>query len=359
MGWGGFWRTAVRWAVAAAAALYAAILLIDPYDTVWFSPDLARAPVTTNQRFSFPALARNPRFDSAVVGTSTTRLLRPAALDAALGGAFVNLSMNSGTAYEQSRILEVFARYHPAARAVVIGIDVVWCEVQDDFERLTYRPFPSWMYDTHPTNDLPHLFNLPTLEEAGRQLAYLTGLRPLKYGLDGYTDFLPPALEYDVERARGHIYGAPGPRRKPAVEPPAAPTVAERASWTYATHALLAEMLGALPGQTLKILLIAPYHLFAQPAEGSLQAARWAECKRRLADLAGRTENTHVLDFMIESEITGRDENYWDPLHYSVEVADRLPGLIAFAVRERRGIPGWFDYLLPAREGASLLATIR
>ncbi len=359
MEWRGFWRTAVGWAVAAAAALYATILFIDPYDTVWFSPDLARAPVATNQRFSFPALARSPRFDSAVVGTSTTRLLRPAALDAALGGAFVNLSMNSGTAYEQSRILAVFARHHPAARAVVIGIDVVWCEVEDDFARFTERPFPPWMYDTDRANDLAHLFNLPALEEAGRQLAYLTGLRPLKYGLDGYTDFLPPAHEYDLERARGHIYGALGPRRRPATAPPAAPTAAERAGWIYATHDLLAAMLGALPDDTLKILLIAPYHFFAQPAAGSLQAARWAECKRRLADLAARNENAYVLDFMIESRITDRDENYWDPLHYSVDVADRLPGLIAFAVRERRGIPGMFNYLAPGREGTSLPLTIR
>ncbi len=346
-------------AVAAAAALYADILLVDPYHTVWFSPDLARAPVTTNQRFSFPALARSQRFDSAVVGTSTTRLLRPAALDAALGGVFVNLSMNSGTAYEQSRILEVFARHHPAARTVVIGIDVVWCAVEDRFARFTYRPFPPWMYDTDPANDLAHLFNLTALEEAGRQLAYLTGLRPLKYGLDGYTDFLPPAHEYDLARATGHIYGALGPRLKPAVEPPAAPTAAERAAWTYATHDLLAKMLGALPEATLKVLLITPYHLFSQPAEGSTQAAQWAECKRRLAALAGGLENAHVLDFMIESEITGRDENYWDTLHYSVEVADRLPGLIAFAVRQRRGIPGLFEYLIPGRESASLPPTIR
>ncbi|MDT8873146.1 hypothetical protein RAA17_23800 [Komagataeibacter rhaeticus] len=49
-----------------------------------FSP-LARIPVTSNARYTMPALARDPRFDSVVLGTSTSRLMQPALLDRALG----------------------------------------------------------------------------------------------------------------------------------------------------------------------------------------------------------------------------------------------------------------------------------
>ena len=53
--------------------IYAFILVIDPYQVVPFAPALPRAPISTNQRFSYPAIARSAAFDSAVIGTSTTR----------------------------------------------------------------------------------------------------------------------------------------------------------------------------------------------------------------------------------------------------------------------------------------------
>ncbi len=45
--------------------------------------------------------------------------------------------------------------------------------------------------------------------------------------------------------------------------------------------------------------------------------------------MARRYSNTVLLDFMIPSPITKRDENYWDTLHYTVDIADKLVHLIA------------------------------
>lgn len=351
MSWRKFWMTILGTTLGISAFLYTAVLVIDPYDTVWFSPPFARAPVTTNQRFSFPALARKAKFDSAIIGTSTTRLLRPVDLNPFFGASFVNLSMNSGTAYEQLQILKVFARSHPRAKVVIFGVDVIWCEVQERYDRFTYRPFPPWMYDENRWNDLFYLFNLPALEEAGRQLAYLTGLRPLKYGLDGHTNFLPPQSEYDLKRAQQNIYGSETPGRKEPANPPYQPTAEERASWTYATHELFPKLLALLPEETLKVLMFVPYHRYSQPQPGSFHEARWRECKRRLTDIAARFANTHVLDFMIDSAITRHDENYWDTLHYSVSVARQLARLMARGVRERRGVPDLFDYLGADKRG--------
>lgn len=47
------------------------IVIMDPHDHVFFSPPFVRALINTNQRFSYPALARSERFDSLVIGTST------------------------------------------------------------------------------------------------------------------------------------------------------------------------------------------------------------------------------------------------------------------------------------------------
>ncbi len=348
MTWRGFLGTMSVTAVAAGGAVFAFIVLVDPWDTVWFSPGFDRPPVTTNQRFAFPSLARKARFDSAIIGTSTTRLLRPSDFDPLFGARFVNLSLNSGTAYEQARILEVFARHHPAANTVIIGLDVVWCEPSKTSPRFTFRPFPPELYDTDRWNDLRLHFNLFAAEQAGRQFATLVGARAEKYGRDGYTNFLPPREDYDLARARTNIYGAPEPRTRPAADPRQEPAAAERAGWVFASHDLMTELLARLPPATTKILLFTPYHVFNQPLPGSRGAAEWDECRRRMVDLAANVANAHVLDFMIPSEITREDRNYWDPLHYSVEVATRLAALIEEGVSNRRSRPGFYRYLGPA-----------
>jgi hypothetical protein len=49
--------------------------------------------------------------------------------------------------------------------------------------------------------------------------------------------------------------------------------------------------------------------------------------------------DTQVLDFMIESPVTVRDDNYWDHLHYRTEVAAKVAAVLARAIQE----PDWHD----------------
>lgn len=347
MGWRGYRRLVLCLAGGLGALIYLIVLLVDPYATVWFSPPLARAPVDSNQRFSYPAVARDSRFDSAVIGTSTTRMLRPALLEEAFGGQFANLSLNSGTAHEQRELLDLFTRHHKVIKTILIGVDTIWCERQDEYTRFTHRPFPPWMYDEDRWNDLLHLFNLRTIEQTGKQIAWLLGIRDSSFDVNGFRAFLPPPEEYNLERARGHIYGN-GPRRPVGpVEPAVTVAEDERRGWTYASHAALAAMLAALPRDTTKVLMLVPYHHMAQPAPGSLADLQWQECKRRLGTIAAGLENAHIVDFMFRSDITIRDENYWDVLHYGADVADKLPGWLAEAVRRRADRPGIFRYSGP------------
>ena len=120
-----------------------------------------------------------------------------------------------------------------------------------------------------------------------------------------------------------------------------------RQMWRYEAHTYMSEMLERLPEETVKVLMFVPYHYIRQPENEDKEWARWDECKRRLAMLAAMHSNTHTIDFMIASEITTSDKNYWDPLHYTVEVADQLAELIAVGIRERRGIPNFFKYVQP------------
>lgn len=343
--WHAFLLTVIKVTVVLVATLFVLIVVVDPHDHLLLSPSFERAPINTNQRFSYPAIAREGHFDSAVFGTSTARLLEPRILDEHFGGRFANLSMNSATAYEQSRIFELFLRRRAQPRTVILGVDVVWCETGERYEKYTFREFPEWLYDDNAWNDFLHLLDGNTLEQTGRQLEFLAGRRAPRYGFDGFENFLEARNTYDFQRALTNLYGPQGPRPKAAGPAEPALTAEVVRGWNFPTHGMLDTMLTALPADTLKVLFFVPYHYFSQPARWTGAALRWQECKRRISAIAERHPNTHVLDFMIGSEITRRDENYWDPLHFSLTVGHRIIALLAAGAHERRGQPDLFDYL--------------
>jgi hypothetical protein len=203
--WRRFFCLTVGTAAATGCLIYAFVVLIDPWGSLPLSLPLDRAPITSNQRFAYPAIARSSHFDSAVFGTSTSRLLRPAGLDPAFGARFANLAMNDATAYEISRLLLVFAAAHPAAKIIMIGIDSPWCGTGDSFQKFTPRPFPEWMYGSIRWNGYASVFNLYAVQEAGKEFGVLTGLKREDMGRDGYTRFVPPDDQYDPVRAADHL----------------------------------------------------------------------------------------------------------------------------------------------------------
>lgn len=320
--WRGFCRRLLGLALALGAAIYAFVFILDPFDTLALSPPFDRSPVTTNARYAFPALARTSAFDSVILGTSTSRLLRPAELDPLFGARFANLAMNSATAYEQWRLGMLFARHHPDAKVLLVGIDIVWCETDDRIAKYTERSFPEWMYDDNPWNDYLEQFNLYAVEQAGIAFGVLTGLRPRRYGRDGYTNFLPDDSAYDIARARAHLYPGGVAAITPLV-PPAQMSAEERQALRFPALALLRDLLGAAP-KAEKMLFLVPYHLAAQPRPGSREAIIWGECKTRLAALAATVPGTRLVDFMIPSAVTRADDNYWDPLHYRMRISSWL-----------------------------------
>lgn len=324
--WRRFFRLAAGTAAVVAGILYAFVILVDPFDTLPLSWPADRGPVAGNARFAFPALARASQFDSAVIGTSTSRLLRPQTLDPAFQAHFANLAMNDATAYEMARLLEVFARAHPAARQVMVGLDVRWCSTGRGYEKLTGRPFPEWMYGTSRWHGYAEMFNLYAIQIAGQAFGILTGLKPPNYGRDGYTSFVPPDSQYDPARVAQHLRAA-GPSVPPGERE------GEPASWLFPTVGLLRQTLATLSPHTGKLLFFVPYNHVLLSPDGSDGAAVWAECKRRIVALAGATPNAVVVDFMLPSPVTLGDDNYWDPLHYRVGTADRLALDLAAAAR--------------------------
>lgn len=324
---------------ALAGATYALILAVDPYGNIPFSLPLERAPVSTNQRFAYPVLARAARFDSAVIGSSTVRLLDPERLDAASGARFVNLAMNSATAYEQMRIHELFLRHHPQVRAVIIGIDDSWCRRESTIERYTFREFPEWMYDENPWNDLRYMFNDKALENTVRLLELLAGKRSPKYETNGYRDFTLDFGAYNPRAVATRLYpaGRPPTRRMPDIPPRGS-----HPQWQFAAHALLDDMLGRTPPTTAAVLVFPPMH-------GDYLARSeilYRECKARIFAIA-KDRGVAVFDYMRDSGITRDDDNYWDPLHYRSGVARIIEQDIGALLNGQAAPQPWYKIYPP------------
>lgn len=330
--WSGYVKAMVALAAGGLAVLAAFVWIVNPYGNLPPGPRGNIVITDMNQRFMYPQIVRSGRYDALIVGTSTVRLLPPARLSAALGMRFAALGMNSATAFEQYQVADLFLRETPNPKGVLVGIDVVWCDARADVEKFTPRPFPEWMYDDNPWNDLLYMLNGKTAEIAVRQAAFYTGLRKrFRFGDDGYGVFTPPEETYDLERARQYIWQGRDPAIAP-VAPPYQASAEERAAWRFPALEWLEEILDRFPDEAVKMVAAMPVHVAAQPVPGSREAAREAECKRRIAEIGKRT-GALVVDFRIASELTREDANYWDPLHYRLAVADRLADWIAAAAR--------------------------
>ncbi len=339
--WLSFLRTLILTAIGIGLFIAGFILALDPYQNVPFSLPLARAPIAGNQRFAYPALARSPQFDSVIIGTSTTRMLDPENFDDMLGAKFVNLSMNSATAYEETEILRLFLRHHQEPRYVIVGMDVSWCERRDALPRYTFRQFPEWMYDEDRWNDLVYLFNDKALENSVRMLELLIGQRSPKYRRNGYQPFLPDQALYDSVKARGKIYGSAAVRPTLNYAVTATLPALQQPSWRFAAHTLLPPLLAAIPAETQKVLLFVPYHQHVLSGTSQI----YSECKGRVMKMSEGSENIHLIDFMLPSRITSVDENYWDGLHYNEAVARQVESMIVEAMEERMDRPGYYRYL--------------
>lgn len=325
--------------VVAFGVIAALVGAVDPYGIRVGAGDAPRPIVDINQRFMYPQLARSTRYDSAVFGTSSLRLVDPHELNTLFGSEaepvrFANLAMNAATPWEQMELARLFLRARPAPKVLVLGLDRPWCEPDADApeKRLTFRAFPERFYDANRWNDWLDTVNLKTLEIAARLVSHDLGLRETSLREDGYGVFVPPDAAYDAARAHAHIWFDHTSRGRPAAvvpqEPPVTVTAEERAAWRFPAAAWLDDLLARLPADTRVYLVFPPAHVSAQPQPGSLAEAHDRACKARLAQI-GAAHDATVLDFRKPSAITQADENFWDALHYRLPFASRIAQALA------------------------------
>jgi hypothetical protein len=326
------WRRFVILLFVFAAALSAAVavmvIVLDPYG---LHTRIGQAPgplMDINQRFMYPQLIRAGQFDAVVLGTSSVRLLEPRRLSQHFTGMrFANLAMNAATPWEQSEIASLMSREGPRSKVVIWGLDTTWCEADatDVSKRLTPRPFPAWLYKRASMLDAAHTFNFTTAEIAFRALAARIGLQRPRMRSDGFDEFTPPDETYDVARARYHLYHGMVPTHqilRPAQHSDnftAAPAHLD----TYPALGWLKAQLAAMPSDATKLLIMPPVHAASLARAGSADETRDMKCKMQILAIA-RQSGAAMLDYRFASELSIKDENFWDPLHYRRAIAEMI-----------------------------------
>jgi len=180
------------------------------------------------------------------------------------------------------------------------------------------------MYDENRWNDLLHLFNGKALEISARMVGRHIGTDEARYGADGYSNFLPENSEYDLQKVRRKLYGRDGDRTIPEFDPKSVDVV-DAMAMEFPAHKRIIDLIDKLSDGTRVILLFVPYHVTQiRKRDEGRTARRLRACKIAITERTAKLGNIHVLDFMFVSDITIKDQNYWDAQHYRVEVAERI-----------------------------------
>jgi hypothetical protein len=307
------WRYAASTLVI-GAALAAGLLALDPYDTGRFSVLPAHGVANFGQRLAFASVARRPDIDTAIVGNSTSQLIDPARLTGLTGHKTVSLAVPGTGPVEQLVLADYFRRHHQGSAdlAIVFGLDQSWCSTARPIT--PSHPFPFWLYSADRFHYVVNMMRYKTIEAAARRLKLLVGLeRPAR--ADGYHD-------YDS----GKVWHAPESAESPASGASPAPV---SASVAFTAVPMLGRFLARLDPGARIVLLIPPRYIGAIPAPGTAAAAELDACKDAYRRLAETRRNTWMLDFLVDSRFTRREDDFWDTIHYRGAVARAIEDRLA------------------------------
>lgn len=305
-------------ALALGAALIAAVVMsVDPYDSGrfgWFGIAGVndRNPWTANA-----SRARDPQFDSAILGNSTGQLLQPAELDKATGKRFVQLVAPGADPRGDLAILDFFAGQHTTIGALVVVIDQPWCA--NDLPPLPQDAFPYWLYEAGALRYLGHLFTWPALDRVVQRIAIGRGSRkPIRP--DGYWSY--------------EEVWPPGAKHPAAAEPAKAAPFDGKITDTFPYAVMLASAVAKLPRDAPVVLLMPPTFYAIVPPSRSREAARHEACKTAYRSIISGRPNSNLIDYRLDNALTRDPAHFVDLIHYRAIIARKLEQGIAASLRD-------------------------
>jgi len=330
------WTRFLRaFAIAAALGLglcATLVLLVDPLgmSPVGIVPKSGYA--LSDPRFIAPQEISSGNFDSYIVGTSTIHSVDPQWAEEAFGGRFANVAMHGGTPYELQEMLRLIGHSEP--RLIIFGLDANrWCRTDPPKQFNPKVVFPHWLFDESRVNDFSGLLNLEMVQLSLKQLEIAFGLKPAEAPLNGYRNrLIDTKWKPGNAKKRGDEHAA-----RLALgwdEPDEAAESRADSKASYPALPLLQDTIDFIPLNTRLIAVLMPAHASTLPGD-SAGRERLDECKRRIVDLVSR-RNSYLVDFLLPSAWTTKDDNYWDHLHFRVGIARELIERLKEAVEGRR-----------------------
>ena len=119
------------------------MVAVDPYDSGKFGLLGISGVNDRDTHTAVASHARDPSFDSAVIGNSTALMLDPAELSRATGRRFVQLAITGAGPAEELAVLDFFLRHHADVGALVFVTDPSWCAHEST---PPWAAFPYWLY---------------------------------------------------------------------------------------------------------------------------------------------------------------------------------------------------------------------
>src|ERR1700743_1099468 len=143
-GWGRCLQVFLGPLALGAALVFGFLAAVDPYDSGRFGWLGIQGTADTGTSTANASRARDPQFDSAIIGDSTAQRLMPAELSQTTGLHFVQLAVQGGIPPEQLGGVDFFIRHHRRIGAIVLVADTPWCS--HDADMPSEHPFPYWLY---------------------------------------------------------------------------------------------------------------------------------------------------------------------------------------------------------------------
>jgi hypothetical protein len=326
------------------ALIVGLIALIGPYGPLPMSLSMTRPPIVQSQRLAFPTIVRSGSYDAFVVGSSTSRTIDPTVLDSHLGTHAANVGINGATQHEQRMMAGLIAHQIRNLRLLVWALDATWCAGEVTAIGHPQQPFSDWLYDDIWWNDLPHFANTRALEAAAALVRFQLGMAKARYPDNGFLIETPAENTYDVTKAHERIYAGVTLAPTNPMGAGTDPIGEQEASYRFPALAWIDQTLSALPASAQRVLVLMPVHVAVLPEAGSAEDGRLRACKRALTDIAKRN-NAALMDYRFASDLTRRDDSYWDALHVRREQAGRITREIVDVAGGNGSDSGWYRVL--------------
>jgi hypothetical protein len=143
------------------------ILWVDPFQQYHLASRYPPRFYSLHHRYINPGLAKNQVYDTVVSGSSIMESTPNDVVSRACGGTAVNLSMPAMSASEQRLMLETALASRRVKRVIaVLDFNEFAGGVEERYE--VAGPFPRYLYDRNPFNDLPYLLSWDVLAKSWR-----------------------------------------------------------------------------------------------------------------------------------------------------------------------------------------------